>query len=332
MALLFIDGFDAADMSTKWSVNSNSTSSTTTRFSNGRSLGLGSGGTRYVTKYFAASAEVYICFAASGLASGFNGITFMYVYTDGGLSVQLSLQSNSNGSISLMRGGTQLAVTAAGLLFSTWSYIELRAKIDPSAGVATLKVNGNIEANFSGNTKNTGTSNNVDGIAFTNSGTLGGVLLDDLYILDATGSAPYNTYLGDVRVYTMSPSGAGNTTQFTPSSGANYTTVDELPYSAADYVSATGPTTKDTYAMADLPAGVSTIYGVQTNIIAKKTDAGSIAIKPIVRSGGTDYAGATTALPASDATIIDVRSQDPSTSAAWTSAGVNGMEAGMEIA
>ena len=332
MALLFMDGFDAGDMSTKWTVNSNSTSSTTTRFSVGRSMGLGSGGTRYVTKYFPASAEIYIGYAASGLTTGFNGIAFMFVYTDGGLSAQLSLQSNSNGSISLMRGGTQIAATGGGVVSSGWAYIELRAKIDPTAGVATLKINGNIEATFSGNTKNTGTSNNIDGVTFTNNGTLGSALFDDLYILDATGSAPYNTYLGDVRVHTMVPTAAGNSTQFAPSTGANYTTVDELPYSATDYVTSNAPTTRDTYQMSDLPAGVATIYAVQNNVIAKKTDAGTIGVKPVVRSGTTNYYGSTAGLTANDITIMDLRIQDPNTSASWTANGVNNMEAGMEIA
>jgi hypothetical protein len=332
MALLFIDGFDAADTSTKWDVNGSATVSATTRFGVGRSIGIGSGGTRYVTKYFTASSEIYMGFAASGLATGFNTIPFLYLFTDAGLTAQINLVSNSNGSVAIRRGGTQIATTGAGLLFPSWYYMEIYAKIDATVGVVTLKINGNTEATFSGNTKSGGTSNNIDGLQLTNNGTIGSGLIDDLYILDSNGPAPYNTFLGDVRVYTMSPSAAGNSTGFTPSSGANYTTVDELPYSATDYVAGTSPTTRDTYQMGDLPAGINTIFGVQTNVIAKKTDAGNISLKPVVRSGTTNYYGTTYGLTSNDKTYYDLRSTDPNTSSAWTASGVNNMESGMEIA
>lgn len=333
MALLFMDGFDAADTSTKWSVNTNTTSSVTTRFSSGRSLGLGSGGTRSVTKYFTASAEMYMGFAAFGMFNGSsNNVTFLNVYTDAGITAQINLVANLNGSVAIRRGTTQLAITNAGAFSSNWNYVELYVKVDPSAGVATLRIDGVTVATFSGNTKNGGTSNSIDAIQLTNSGTIGTGLIDDLYILDATGSAPYNTYLGDVRVYTMVPTAAGNSTQFTSSGGANYTTVDELPYSATDYVASNTPTHRDTYQMGDLPSGTSTIFALQNNIIAKKTDAGSIALRPVVRSGSTNYYGTTTSLTASDVTLTDIRIQDPNTSASWTTGGVNGIEAGMEIA
>ena len=129
---------------------------------------------------------------------------------------------------------------------------------------------------------------------------------------------------------TLIPNGAGASTQFTPSSGANYTTVDELPYSATDYVQSNTSGNRDTYTFSDL-SNVGTIYGVQNNFIAKKTDAGSLSLKSAVKSGASVYYGSSAVLATNDATVSDTRSQDPNTSAAWTQSGVNALEAGFEV-
>jgi hypothetical protein len=329
MAIVFMDGFDIGDVATKWNVVTGSTSpSLTTRFGTGRSIVFG-GGSNYVMKYFTASAEVYVGFAAYTMVSA--GVTLVNLFTDSGVSVQLSLVTNSNGSIALRRGGTQVAITAAGVISSGWNYIEMRAKVDPSTGIFELKVNGVVSATFSGNTKNTGTSNSIDAIQLTNGASINWYV-DDFYICDATGSAPYNTYLGEMRVYSLSPTGAGSFTQWTPDTGSNYARVNEVPYSAANYVQSATTGQRDTYVMADLPGSVGIIMAVQNNMIAKRTDASAISVKPAIKSGASVYYGASAALTPNDTTVSDIRTTDPNTSAAWTAGGVNALEGGFEVA
>jgi hypothetical protein len=137
--------------------------------------------------------------------------------------------------------------------------------------------------------------------------------------------------LGDVRVYSLSPTGAGSSTQFTPSSGANYTTVDELPYSATDYVTSGTSGNRDTYAVADIPATAGTVFAVQSNVIAKKTDAAPISLKSALRSGASVYYGSPVSLGASDGAVTDLYTADPATSTSWTISGVNALEAGFEV-
>jgi hypothetical protein len=108
--------------------------------------------------------------------------------------------------------------------------------------------------------------------------------------------------------------------------------VDELPYSATDYVTSGTTGNRDTYTLTDLPATVGTIFAVQNNVIAKKTDATNIALKPAVRSGGTVYYGTATNLSTSDATLMDLRTADPATAVSWTATNVNALEAGFEVA
>jgi hypothetical protein len=154
---------------------------------------------------------------------------------------------------------------------------------------------------------------------------------DDFYVCDGTGPAPYNEFLGEVRVHTLVPDGPGAYTQFNSSGGANYTAVDELPYSSADYVSSSTSGHKDSYTMQNLPAGVSKVLAVQTNAVLRKNDAGSVVAKMLTRSNGVDSYGAATSIGSTNAVISDLRAANPSTGSGWTTADVNDMEAGIEL-
>jgi hypothetical protein len=213
-----------------------------------------------------------------------------------------------------------------------WHYIEISATLNDTTGNVVVKVNGVTLINFTGDTKNAGTATTIDKVRFIRTGSQN-ILVDDVYILDSTGSAPYNTFLGEIRVHTISPSGAGASTQWTPSTGANYTTVDELPYSTTDYVAGTTSGHRDTYAMGNLPSNVGTIYAVQTAIIGKKTDAGAMSVKIVDRPGSTNYATSAFTFTTTDVTYVEpLRTVNPDTSAAWTASEVNALEAGVEVA
>lgn len=340
MALLFMDGFDANDFALKWTGYQNVSTSTTTRFSTGRSVSI-SNYFWQLYKNIPATSDLYVGFALYTASGGWAGNYESYIsfHTNSGTTPQFRLKLVAPTTLSIVRhDGTTLASSAAGVMrLDAWQYIEVYAKVADSGGRATVRVNGVTVIDFTGDTKHNGTLDTIDMICLGdtypgfNYGPRVTTLVDDLYICDATGPAPYNTFLGDVRVHTTSPTGAGNSTQFTPSTGANYAAVDEIPYSATDYVSAIPSGTKDTYQMGDLTVTPNTIFGVQSNIIAKKIDAGTATIRPIIRSGGTDYAGTSSALITNDVTYSHVRTDDPNTSTAWTASGVNNLEAGMEI-
>jgi hypothetical protein len=234
-----------------------------------------------------------------------------------------------------VRRGSTTLFTAANIAVNVWHHLELKVTMSATTGSVELRIDGAPVGMFSGNTKNGGTNSTIDTVKLGGSGNNTSITItrDDLYVLDDTGAAPYNNFLGDVRVYSLSPTGAGSSTQWTPDAGSNYAEVNEIPYSAANYVQSNTSGQRDTYALADLPAGgVTTIYGVQNNIIAKRTDAGAIAVKPVLKSGATIAYGTSVSLPTSDMILTDVRAIDPATSAPWTISGVNALEAGMEVA
>lgn len=331
MALLFMDGFDAGDPILKWSSYSASTPSTvtTTRFSTGRALRSNNPG-YWLSKEINQSSRVYIGFAyyVSNAGTG----DFIQLKADGNNTMHILVGADTNGAVRVWRGteSTLLEASSNGAIpATTWNYIEVSALIDDINGEVVVRVNGNQVIDFTGDTRNGGSSANIDGITILSHVSGVNAYFDDLYICNDTGPAPYNTFLGDVRIHTLTPDAAGTSTQLTPSGGANYETVDELPYSTTDYVYGT-PGQKDTYSTSNLPGGTGVIYGVQTNAIVKKTDAGTISGRPVVRAGGTDYPGTSVSVGTSDVTLSKIDQVNPATSTAWTSGDVNGMEIGVE--
>jgi hypothetical protein len=335
MALLHFDGFDLDDRVLRYPLGAGqNTSATATRFSSGRCVRARSGGE--LLHSFTAISEIFlgIAFTTNGTANGF--VTFL---GDAGATSHITVQLGITGAITVRRGnttGTIIASAAAGTLpAGGWSYVEMRVTISDTVGVVQVRVNGSTTnvINFSGDTKNAGTATTIDRILLTSSSSAVDAEFDDLYICDTAGAAPYNTWLGDVRVATLFPTAAGNSTQLTSSSGgANWTNVDESPRSDADYNFSATVGQKDTYACADLPGTITDVYAVQEIGVALKSDAGAASMRPILRSGGTDYAGTTVAL-GTTATLIPgaIRTTDPATAATWTVANVNAVQVGAEV-
>jgi len=331
MALLFMDGFDAGDTAQKWAVAVASAVSTVTRFGTGRSLSL-SGSGNSVTRAITPSAQVTVGYAYASNTASVETSQHLHLSSDGGNTLHLLVGWESATSLAVWRTSTGTKLTSAAVNAPAlangggWAYIEVQATIDDTAGTVKVRVNGQLVIDFTGDTRNGGTSTLIDAVQFRRSNLQG--LFDDVYILNGTGAAP-TTFLGEVRVQTVVPTGAGTSAGLTPSSGANWAAVDELPYSATDYVSGSSGT--DLYVAGDLPAGPTAIKAVQVNAVAKKADAGDRYAKPLLRTGGTTYNQGLTALGTSDSTAIAPFAVNPNTGVAWTAADVNAMEIGVEV-
>jgi hypothetical protein len=115
----------------------------------------------------------------------------------------------------------------------------------------------------------------------------------------------------------------------------NYLLVDDPAInhdSDTTYVESPTVGAKDTYAASNLPTPALSIVGAGTVVVARKTDAGSRAIKTVVRSGGVNYQGADEHfLSTSYAAYRSMFLQNPNGPAAWNETTVNAMEAGVEV-
>lgn len=329
MALLFMDGFGGEDILLKWDPNSQGMN---TASASPRVPGCFYANTNSSTIYKTITASTKVIAGLGYSPSGNGYIAFM---GDGGTVYHISVvRDNTTGRLQIRRGdtnGTLLVTGTQSLAAGMWNYVEVSVTISDTVGEVHVRLNGNPtdEVSFVGDTKNGGTASMIDKITINPNGGR----LADVYILNDTGSVN-NNFLGDVVVRTLSPSGNGNSSQLVGSDGNstdNYLLVDEHPYSASDYAGSATVGQKDTYAMADLPAGVTTVYGVQISSIMRKSDASLAQSRLLLRSGGTDYAGITRTLTTSSIGYYELYPQDPATSAAWTPAGVNSIESGMEV-
>lgn len=331
MAQLYFEGFElGAPADWSWGTGGTVTTTASTAYGYGQALSF-TGVT--ISKSIAATADIYLGFRYSTTASNTGSQGVFRLHGDGGTTEHIRLWWSSSTTLAVGRGTTVVATASVNEpLLGAWVFVEVRATIADTGGRCVVRIDGQTVIDFTGDTKNGGTATTVDSLQFVGAGSGTTRYIDDLYVNDATGTAPNNTFYGPCRVYALAPTGPGTDTQFTASSGANWTCVDEQPASATDYVSAATIGTRDTYALADLPGSVSAVYGVRPTAIAKSSDGAAVNLKTAVRSAGTVYGGTITPLGATDAAISTVRSVDPATAAAWTVAGVNAAEAGFEVA
>lgn len=334
MALRFIDSFDhypTASVTTKWTASTGG--GVTISSGNGRNGTSSARGTNIVLQKTLDNQATWYLGAAIRFGS-FAGATDILAVMDG-TTRQVQLGVISTGELRLYRGNSQLTTIATssglGLQTGVWYFIELKVVVDGTAGQYEVRVNGAPIAALTATGANTrATTNNYANVA------IGGAPgsnsdIDDFYVCDGTGSAN-NNFLGDRRVITLLPDGAGNYTQWTPSAGSNFQCVDEASMNSdTDYVSSSTAAQKDTYNFGAV--GIAgTVAGIQVNGAIRKDDAGSRTVRRIVRVGATDYNGANVSVLDSYAySIAEVLQTNPATSAAWTVSDINSIEVGVEL-
>ena len=95
---------------------------------------------------------------------------------------------------------------------------------------------------------------------------------------------------------------------------------------------ATAADKADLYALQDLPATPSSIFGVQWNAQLRKADASTYVLARAVKHAGTVYYGVNNISPGSVyQNFSDVMNINPGTMVAWTPSDVNALQAGCKL-
>lgn len=236
---------------------------------------------------------------------------------------------------------TLLATSSTAMTADTWHLFEWRIQItSTTAGVVEIWLDGTRIINFSGD--NTQTTNaNVQYVAVglaaaagvTVSAANAYLAYDDIAINDTSGTIN-NAQIGDGRVVLLKPNGAGSNTNQTrggTDTGANYSQVNELPPSLTQYVYSATAGTRDTYTLEDAPTGTWSVNCAEVLAFAQNSDTGTGSLGLTVKSGVTTNEGTAQNLSASGAYYRQLYETDPNTSAAWTVAAVNALEAGTTV-
>lgn len=333
MTLLFMDGFDDGLTAQKWEYLRPETAlNPAGRNGNAYDLKYNTGSFVFSgQKNFAANGVIIIGFAAYFTGSSILEVIFL---PDSAGSRQLTFNRASNGW-EVRRGNSIGAVVASGGSVPTneWHYIEIKVVIHDTTGSVEIRKDGVTDLLATGiDTKNTSITD-VASIGFYGSSS-SYLRIDDMYICDDNGTVN-NDFLGDCVVETLLPTGAGANNGFLGSdadSVDNHLLVDEATPDLVDYVESSVAGTKDSYAFADLSAGVTAVHGVQLAAYVSKPVAGAAQLRALTRQGGTDHASAALVTPSSAGIAKHLWELNPADSATWEKADVDGAEFGVEVA
>ena|SRR5688572_6596810 len=260
-----------------------------------------------------------------------------------GSQIHCCAQLNPDGTISIyaqpIAGSMNLLGTSPSVLSdNTWTFLEFKWVIGNTGsvrvranGIEVLACTGDTLTDYGGATL-LGVWTSVRLLAMQSS--LAPYLtcwLNDFYLCDLLGSGDQRRdFLGDVRIQTILPNGAGAAAGWTPSAGANWAAVDETPGDDdTTYVSTSAAGTRDGHAYQDIPT-TAVVLGFQTCHLAKRQSAGSATLKPTVRSGGTTHDGHAQAVSSDTQYTYAVQPYDtnPVTGAQATAAEINAAEFG----
>lgn len=262
--------------------------------------------------------------------------------TASGVAASLCVDGNSRLVWREGDGGTILQ-TSSGLplVNGTWHHIQVKFIPHLTNGRLLVKQDGITVIDVTG-VKTSNYTANISYMGFGDgAGSATNSIFDDMYLCDgtdatATQGRAFNDLLGDLKVQHHLPTAAGDTTELTSSSGANYTAVDD-PSSAVnttDIVSATPPGSgqlRDLYNIEDAVGNASLVYAVRPYLYASKNDAGAAFVRTAIKENGIVTPSASLPLTTSYAlTQGPLYTKKPSNGAVFSVADLNALQIGAD--
>lgn len=248
-------------------------------------------------------------------------------------NTQIKIDTLTTGIISVSNGATVIGTSVKNINFNEWYYLELKTVFNNTTGSIELRINDEVwitSTNVNTDRANVGLSNQFQ-IVGPSSLASGYYYADDVYVCDGSGSTN-NDFLGDSAIYVMRPDGDSSPLQWTPSTGStHYNLVSKAAFNTTTYVSDSTPGNRDQYTVENLAFTPIAIHAVAYHVIADKDEAGARGIKLYVDSGASEALSSQFYL--SQDTPLDwqyIVETDPATGVAWTKAGVDAMELGVE--
>lgn len=257
------------------------------------------------------------------------GANIVYALTSSASAVFL-LHCDSAGTLNLKNsGGTILASSSSGVLVAnTFCFIEIKFTYLASGTTAfTVKANGTSVITYSA----AYVTNTVTNFSPTSSP---GSMMD-IHCLDSTGSLN-NDFLGDCRVEHLTATAEGANTGWTNTGGANKTSSVTSPTDGdTSYVGIGTANTRQTFVVTDPVIATGTVKSVQILARSHGETNGSQKLAGTVRTGSGNYDSTDYGLASNAASTynpcLGTFENNPATSAAWTIAEVNAMEAGVVV-
>jgi len=268
--------------------------------------------------------------------------------------VSISLVLQTTGDLALYRGdgisGTLLAVTSTpAIVAQSFQHIEIQATSDSTAGAVEVRVNGVTVLSVSG--VNTIALTNESWTAFvTTAAAVQGfaqvgftgrreprqsnlglftLYYDDVFAYDTTGDFN-NSWMGDLRVYTLFPNADTAQADWTPLSGSGFSNIDDPSDDDSSYISAGVPgspaETTSEFGLDDLPETTGLVYGVVLSSRVKKLEAGIADFQSGIVSNSVENQGPVHPLTPTYLYYDDVYEYDPDTGASFTTDAIDALQ------
>lgn len=330
MALILFDGFEALPAVRSDVSLSTGTTMTAVEGRDGVGKAAVGAGIGQIITYPVPSVDTLIYgFGWFPLTSVSNLVRF---YSGAG-TLQLQFNIEADGRITIKRGSTTIQTSTLTISFNVWHYIEVKCTLADAGGIFIMKVDGVEFLNFTGDTRNTGTDTQFTSVqTYMRASALNGHL-DDVVILDGTGPAPYNDFIGERVVKAVRPAANGANSDWVGSdadSVDNYALVNKVTPDVTTYVGATTPGDKDTYDFGAV-SGLASVDAVQVAVYAQKSDSGSKLLKTVAVDGVDEVQSGIIPLSTTPQLLVGTMMQTAPDGGAWTQAKVNSAEYGVVV-
>lgn len=328
MARIFIDGFESGNFNTWDYVNSVHIRTASTYGMDGSYCVEIDSIDECCVKYLPDSSEYYVGFwyrltqdDGTNICEFMNGTTSL---------LSLGRVGERDNALQIRRGWYDGSILRTGTVIikkNETHHIGIYVKIDDTVGRFKVVVDGNTDIDFTGDTQ-IGVDTTIDRFVLGNTTYAScdmffcadNVVIDDSEMPEQTS------------IQAIFPTGVGTTTEWTPSTGANWSCVDEKPAVDTDYISVNALNKIDTYATGNLGGAIISVKAVQLQAwIAYEGAPTPTHVQLGVRSGGGDHFS-DNKVPAVSFTGNHSRilNTDPADSAAWTESKVNALEIGVK--
>ena len=315
MVRVLIEGFESGDFGS-WTQNNCEITAAKEGMSGNNCIRLDDS---WALHDFLAASSYY--FAGKVYYDDSGGSSRIYFQNSG--DEQIYIQYNVGNPLKVRKGYTTIATGIKTIPPLQTHLIEIYVFISDSSGRVIVKVNGITDIDFIGDTQSISGNSLINQIKFYSD--ILETYWDDIIIDDSN-------WIGETRIMGLSPTDAGATTQWTPSTGSNWQNVDEKPADDADYNSVNEVDKIDTFTIEDM----SSINGIVNNIKCIQVQARASKdgtptpqnLNLVVRIGGSNYFSADKEVPTDFETLYNIWEKNPNSGVDWTESGINAMEIG----
>jgi hypothetical protein len=189
---------------------------------------------------------------------------------------------------------------------------------------------GDVIVSYSGDTRGLSSSSNILKVS-VDSPSSAAAPITKLVVLADTSAGSISSWTKELTVTTLTPSAAGDVTQWSVSGASTvWQAIDEATSNGDTDYAYTGTTGQRFLVnLTDLPTAKTGYLGVLVKNIMRRDDTATWQPRAIVKVGGTEYSSATdTVTSSSYVSYSQIWETSPATGTAWTASEINALQSG----